>query len=100
MMRIWYGKKLPEKRTGLHNGNLKYDLHERENFRKVAAYEVPNVIYDFRGEPRPDVVAKGQKRKALRKFKELGYTTLEANLSGPFLEIRRKKREARPLPTA
>lgn len=97
-MRIWYGKKLPGKRTGLHNGNLQYDLHEREMCRKVAAFEVPNVIYDFRDVPRPDVVVKGQKRKLLRFIAKQGYN-LEINVSGPFLEIRRKKREVRPLAT-
>lgn len=98
MMKVWYGKKLPEQKHGTLGGKLRYDLHERENCRKVVAYEVPNVIYDFRGEERHDVIIKSQKRKLLRYIDKMGYN-LEVNVSGPFLELRRKKREVRPLTT-
>lgn len=94
-MKIWTNKRMPQYQKPKLDGRMKYDLHERENCRKVAAYEVKNVLYDFRAYPKYEAIVKGQKRRLL-KYIATHNLPLAIRVSGPFMELRIKK-ETRPL---
>lgn len=95
---IYTNKRIPPVQHGNPTGEKKHEMHLRERCRQVLCNEVVNVVYHINSRFPQPTLAHTLKKQAKR-YIEKNELPLEVKVAGNNVEIRRKKREARPLAT-
>lgn len=95
---IYTNKRLPPARNGNPSGARKHEMHLRERCRQVLCNEVVNVVYHINGKYPQPTLANTLKKQAKRYIAN-NALPLEVKVAGNNVEIRKKKREVRPLAT-
>lgn len=96
---IYTNKRLPPVQNSNPGGARKqHEMHLRERCRQVLCNEVVNVVYHINGKYPQPTLAKTLKKKAKR-YIDNNELPLVVKVVGNNVEIRKKKREVRLLPT-